>query len=93
MTGYANCMTAMRCKPIGCRVVLRAIRPTEMIRVSSIAYADAVVPEGNIISLPLITDMNFLCGRDDFIEVAYDRVALSLGDPDNAGDESGVEEQ
>lgn len=57
------------------------------------AYADAVVPESNIIFLPLIAHMDLLCSRDDFIEIADNGIALSLWNTNNTSHKTRIEEQ
>ena len=57
------------------------------------AYADTIIPEGDVVLLPLQTDVEFLSGRDHLIEVANDSVALDLGNANNGLDEAWIEEQ
>lgn len=59
---------------------------------SSGAYANSVVPESYIVLLPLVANVDFLGGRDEFIEVADDRGALSHGNADDGCDKARVEE-
>lgn len=54
---------------------------------------DAVVPESDVVLLPLEADMNLLSGGDDCVEIADDGVTLCLWYANNSGDKAGVEEQ
>ena len=56
-------------------------------------YTDTIVPESNVVLLPLIANMDLLCGSDNLIEVADDGITFSLGDTDNASPKAGDEEQ
>ena len=69
--------------------------PLEVIRYSGVvtAYGDAVVPEGNIVLLPLEANMKLLCRSNNFVQVSNDGITLGLGDADNLGDEAWVKEQ
>jgi hypothetical protein len=54
---------------------------------------DSVIPEGDIVFVPLEPSMVLRRGSDDLIEKGDDVVALGLGDADNLGDEAGIEEE
>ena len=56
------------------------------------AYADTIIPKSDIVFSPLETDVEFLSGGDEFVEVGDDGVAFGFGDTDDGGDEAGVEE-
>lgn len=51
-----------------------------------------VIPYGDVVLAPLEADVCLLGGGDQFVEVADDGVAFRPGDPDDLGDEPGVEE-
>lgn len=55
--------------------------------------ADTIVPESNVILLPLIADMDLLCSGDDFIEVTNDRITLSLRHSNDARHKSWIEKE
>ena len=61
--------------------------------VRSTVICDPVVPESNIILVPLEADVELLRRGDDLVEVRDDHVALDLWDPYNTGNESWVEEE
>ena len=54
---------------------------------------DSVIPEGDIVLVPLEPSMVLRRGGDDLIEKGDDVVALGLGNADNFGNEAGVEEE
>lgn len=54
---------------------------------------DSVIPEGDIVLVPLKPSMVFRRGSDDLIEKGDDVVALGLGNADNLGNEAGIEEE
>lgn len=56
-------------------------------------YGDAVIPEGNVILAPLEAGVQLLGGCEHLIEVGDDGIALGLGDSNNLGDETRVEEE
>lgn len=56
-------------------------------------YRDPVVPDRNIIFIPLETGMHLLSGCNNIGEVFDDGVALGFGYAHNLGHESRVEEQ
>lgn len=56
-------------------------------------YADTVVPECNVVLVPLETHMQFLSRGNDVVEVRENRVALPLGYSHNLCDKARVEEQ
>lgn len=58
-----------------------------------VTYGDTIVPEGNIILLPLKTDMELLCCGNDLVEIPNDGITFCLWDADDLGDEAWVEEQ
>lgn len=53
----------------------------------------AVVPESNVVLVPLEADVRLVGRGDDLVEVRDDVVTLNLGNADNLGHEAGVEEQ
>ena len=55
-------------------------------------YADTVVPERNIVLLPLEADMDLLGSRDELVEIVDDSVGFSFGDADNVCHKARVEE-
>lgn len=57
------------------------------------AYTYPVIPERNVIFLPLETDMELLCSSNDLIEIPNDGITLSLGDPNNRFYEAWIEEE
>lgn len=57
------------------------------------AYSSAVIPEGDIVLAPLEASVQLLRSCDNLVEVGNDGIALSLGDSDNLGDETRVEEE
>ena len=54
------CVSAMRGKAVGCRVVLSKLELLCANGSASITHADTVVPEGDIILLPLEPNMDLL---------------------------------
>ena len=56
------------------------------------AYADTVIPERDIVLLPLEADVDFLRGGHEFVEVTHDGVTFGFGYADDCGDEARVEE-
>lgn len=53
---------------------------------------NSVVPECHIMLSPLESYMRFLGCCDEFVEIADDGITLSLGDPNNFGHKTRVEE-
>ena len=56
-------------------------------------YRDAIVPESDVVLLPLKTNVKFLRCGDDFIQISNDGVALGLRHAHDLGDEARVEEK
>jgi hypothetical protein len=56
-------------------------------------HGDAVVPECDIVLVPLEPGMQFRRGGHDLVEIRDDVIGLSLRDADNLGYEAWVEEQ
>ena len=54
-------------------------------------YADTVIPEGNIILLPLEADIGFLGSGDEFVQIIDDSVGFSFGDADNVCHKARIE--
>lgn len=55
-------------------------------------YGCAVVPESNIILVPLETGVHFLCCGDHVGKVFQDGITLGLGNANDLGHETRVEE-
>jgi len=56
-------------------------------------YSDAVVPESDIMLVPLESHMSLLGSRNDFVEIADDMVGFRFGNTDNLSDETWIEEE
>jgi len=61
--------------------------------VKHLTYTNAVIPESNVILLPLEANMELLGSRDDLAEIANNRIALSLGNSNYRFDETWIEEE
>lgn len=60
---------------------------------TGITNTDAIIPESDIVLLPLEANMDLLGRRDDLFEIADDGVTLCFRYANNSGDEAGVEEE
>lgn len=94
LTRYSNSVPTVACETIRSRMVLYTVSNVAHTDYATFnPYADAVIPEGNIILLPLVADVNLLRCADDLVQVADNGVTFSLGDSNDAGDEARIEEQ
>jgi hypothetical protein len=55
--------------------------------------ADSVIPESNVVLVPLESGVQLWRCRDDFVEVGDDVVAFCFGDADDFGYEAGAVEE
>ena len=92
MHSYPNSMTTVGGKSIRSRVVLFAIRTQKTALKSRRTYADTVIPERNIILLPLEADIDFLGSGDEFVKIVDDSVGFSFRDADDVCYKARVEE-
>ena len=91
MYSHPHSMTTVGSKSIRSRMILFAVRPRQIAQQSRTTYADTVVPERNIILLPLEADIDFLGSGDEFVEIANDSVGFSFGNTDDVCHKARVE--
>lgn len=92
MHGYPNPMTTVGGKPIRSRVILFDIRPRKICPKDNETYADTVVPERNIVLLPLEARMDLRGCGDELVKIVDDSVGFSFGNADNVCHKARVEE-
>jgi hypothetical protein len=84
-------MTTVWSKAIRSGVVLSELAPTKGTG-RFYTYADSVVPESNIILLPLETDVVLLSSRGELIEIVDYSIRLRFRDSNNSSDKARIEE-
>lgn len=88
----ADCVPKVSCETVRGRMVLHLVsHAKDNEQPVALAYTDAVVPNSNIILLPLISDVDLLRGGNDFVEVPNDGIAFRLRDADDARDKARIE--
>ena len=82
-----HCVSTMGGKAIGCRVVLFKREPLCVNGSEGITYADTVVPEGNVILLPLEPNVDLLSRSNKLVEIFNDGVSFCFRNANNIRDE------
>lgn len=55
---------------------------------SNSSHANAIVPEGNVVILPLEPNMNLLSRGDQFVQIVHDRIGFCFGNSNYIRDET-----
>ena len=84
-------MTTVWSKAIRSRVILANVSVLERKAMGICTYTDTVVPERNIVLLPLEMCMNLLSSGDEFVEIIDDCIRLGFGNADDSSDKARVE--
>ena len=88
LTCDTHCVSAMWAKAVGCRVVLFGLKLLCASGSGGITHADTVVPEGNVILLPLEPNLDLLSRSDKLVQITDDRSSLCLRNANYIRDES-----
>ena len=75
-------MSAVWGKAVGCRVILSRRKLRCRNGETRTAHADAIVPKGNIILLPLKPNMDFLSRSNQLVQIMYNCACFCLRNSD-----------